>query len=84
MQEFKDKLEQKVVRGSIINLHQTVNGQSFFVVLNMNPLDIRYINNIAIEYEYDKIDMLSPSKLTGETEYEIVGNIFDYISNMTI
>lgn len=76
--EYKDKKTyidtngNKLSEGDTIDLHQTVNGQNLFVVLSINPLDIRYSNDINREYEYDKEEMLAPSKLTGETEWEIV------------
>jgi len=75
--KYFDKEEREIAKGDIINLHQTVNGQNLFVVLSVNSLDIRYAHDLLREYEYDKIEMLAPSKLTGETEYEIVANIYN-------
>lgn len=74
-----DKHGKEISCGDIIDLHQTVNGENLFVILNTNPLDIRYRHDLLREYEYDKIDLLSPSKFTGETEWEIVNNIYNYL-----
>lgn len=57
--------------GDIINIHQTVNGQNLFVVMNLNPLDIRYNYDRLRDYEYDKNDLLNCEEL------EIIGNIKD-------
>lgn len=70
---YLDKNEKELTKGDVINLHQTVNGQSLFVIWNLNPLDIRYYNDLLTKYEYDKEEMLAPSKFTGETDWEIVG-----------
>jgi len=62
--------------GDIIDLHQTVNGQNLFVVLNIASLDIRYFDNLDRKYEYDKESLLSTHPYSfGEVEWEIVGNI---------
>lgn len=63
--------------GDVINLHQTVNGQNLFVVFFTNDsLDIRYAHDVQRQYEYDKEDLLAPSKLIGEVEWEIVNNLY--------
>jgi hypothetical protein len=62
--------------GDIIDLHQTVNGQNLFVVVNTEPLEIRYEHNLFRHYEYDKEEMLAPSRFTGEVDWEIIGNIY--------
>lgn len=74
---MKDKNEKELFKGAIINLYQTVNGQNLFVVLSVNPLDIRYAHDLLREYEYDKEEMLAPSRFTGETEWEIVNDIYN-------
>jgi len=64
----------KVLRvGDVIYIHQTVNGQNLFVVLNLNPLDIRYEYDRLREYEYDKEELLA---ITLGEGFEIIGNIF--------
>ena len=78
-----DRAEKEVVKGDVINLHQTVNGQNLFVILSINPLDIRYADDLLREYEYDKIEMLASSRFTGETEYEIVANIYNLMPDVS-
>ena len=73
--ELKDTNDKLASIGDIFNLHQTVNGQSLFVIISLNPLDIRYAYDISRMYEYDKEELFKPSRFTGETETEIVGNI---------
>ena len=70
-----DMNDKKLNNGDIINIHQTINGQNEFIILNINPLDIRYKYDINHKYEYDKEDLLKPDKFTGESTYEIIGNI---------
>lgn len=67
-----DRNGKELFKGATIDLHQTVNGQNLFVVLSVTPLDIRYAHDLTREYEYDKEDMLAPSRFTGETDWEIV------------
>ena len=78
-----DKNEKEITKGDIINLHQTVNGQNLFVVLNVNPLDIRYAHDLLREYEYDKVEMLAPSRFIGETEWEIINNIYNLMPDVS-
>ena len=68
--KFIDKNDIEVKDNDVIDLHQTVNGQNLFVVKTVNPLDIRYHNDIDRKYEYDKVSLLNPS--FGETSFEIV------------
>ena len=77
--KYLDTNQKELKKGDIINLHQTVNGQNMFVVLNTEPLDIRYAHDLQLVYEYDKEDMLSPSRFTGEVDWEIVNNIYQFI-----
>ena len=81
--KYLDRVEKEVVKGDVINLHQTVNGQNLFVLLSINPLDIRYAHDLLREYEYDKTEMLSPSRFTGETEYEIIANIYNLMPDVS-
>jgi hypothetical protein len=78
-----DKNEREVKNGDIINLHQTVNGQNLFVVMNIEPLDIRYAHDLNYKYQYDQEDLFKPCKYTGETEYEIIANIYDLIPDVS-
>jgi hypothetical protein len=76
---FFDKNDVELKVGGIINLHQTVNGQNIFVVLSVSPLDIRYSYDLLREYEYDKESLLSVCRFTGESDWEIIGNIYELI-----
>lgn len=70
--KYFDKNDIEVKEGDVIDLHQTVNGNSLFLIACLEPLDIRYYPLINRKYEYDQHDLLSPSKLTFETEFEII------------
>lgn len=74
--KIKDINERILSDGDIIDIHQTVNGESKFIVMSLTPLDIRYHYDISRVYEYDMMDLISPSFLTGEVDFEIIGNIF--------
>lgn len=63
--------------GDIIDIHQTVNGQKLFIVLDAENLDIRYHHDLDYKYQYDKESLLAPCRFGGHVEWEIVGNIFD-------
>jgi len=78
-----DRNEKEITKGDVINLQQTVNGQNLFVVLNVNPLDIRYAHDLLREYEYDKVEMFSPSRFTGEVDWEIINNIYNLIPDVS-
>lgn len=81
--KYLDKNGKELFKGAIINLHQTVNGQYLFVVLSVSPLNIRYAQDLLREYEYDKEDMLAPSLFTREIEWEIIGDIYNLISDVS-
>jgi hypothetical protein len=70
--KYFDKNQKELKKRDVINLHQTVNGQNMFVVLNTEPLDIRYAHDLKRAYEYNKEEVLAPSRFTGETEWEII------------
>jgi len=69
MTQIEDIHHKPIEKGSIIELPLTINGQFLFVVLDTNPLDIRYAFNIDTEYEYDVIDLFK------DLDFEIVGSI---------
>lgn len=71
-----DKNDQEVKNGDIINLHQTVNGQNLFIVLNTDPLDIRYAHDLNYKYQYNQEELFAPCKYSGDVEFEIVSNIY--------
>jgi len=81
--KHSDKNKKELFRGAIINMHQTINGQNIFVVLGVNPLEVRYANDLLREYEYDKEEMLGPSESTGEIEWEIINNIYNLIPDVS-
>jgi len=87
----KDKYNQEIKNGDIIDIHQTVNGCRYFVVIDLDKLDVRYYDNnhqgvgfdtwVAIDrkYEYDVEELLSmkPDPNWGfiESEIEVVGRL---------
>ena len=75
-----DKNDKELKNGDIIDIHQTVNGQNIFVVLNINPLDIRYGHDLNYKYQYDKEQLLEPCEFNGEVDWEIINNIYNLIS----
>ena len=76
--KYFDKDEKVVRNGDIIDIHQTVNGQNLFVVLSTNPLNVRCGYNLLIKYEYDQDQLLSPDPFSGQTCFEIIGNVYDF------
>ena len=78
---MKDINNKELKNGDIINIHQTVNGENLFIILNCleDKLDIRYGFDIDRKYEYDKNDLLTPSLISGLLECEIIANINDII-----
>lgn len=72
---YKDIDDVELKDGDIIDINQTVNGASIFVVnMNDKELEIRYAAN-GRKYEYDSADLLAPDKFTSETTWKIVGSI---------
>ena len=78
-----DKNQREVKNGDVINLHQTVNGQNLFVVMNVEPLDIRYAHDLNYKYQYDQDELFKPCEYSGEVEYEIIANIYDLIPDVS-
>lgn len=77
---MEDKNFKTLKNGDIIDLHQTVNGQSKFVMLDVEKLHMVYAYDPNEVYEYDVKSTLEPSKLTGEIEWEIIGNIYELVT----
>jgi len=71
----------QVVKGSIIDINQTVNGENLFVVLDLEKQDVRYSWDLDYKYQYDVLDLLLPNKLNGNVDFEIVGNIYTLFDN---
>ncbi len=77
-----DKNNKPITEGSIIDIHQTVNGENLFVVFS--DTDVRYYNSNR-PYEYDIYELLdlSVKHLIGtyDKTIEIVGNHKDILDN---
>ena len=69
--------------GDIIELFQTVNGESKFVINSIDPIDISYECDTNRKYEYDMNSLLAPSYYTGEVKWEIVGSIIKEVIEPT-
>lgn len=74
---MKDKKGVEIRKGSIVDIHQTVNGENLFVILEVEPLDIVYGYDLNSKYEYDKKDLLDIH--TDYKEVEVVGNIYEFL-----
>lgn len=71
-----DRNDKELKNGDTIDIHQTVNGCSKFLVLDCSEnLDIEYYEDWAMgrKYEYDKKELLDD--WNGESEFTIIGNI---------
>jgi hypothetical protein len=67
-----DVYNKPVTIGSIIDIHQTVNGCTLFIVFAED--DIRYHYDKNRHYEYDIEDLF-------DTQFEIVGDYRDILDN---
>ena len=76
-----DKNGLELENGSVINIHQTVNGENLFVMLDVKELDLRYGFEISYKYQYDVLSLLEPNKLNGDIEWEIVGSLHSFLGN---
>lgn len=76
-----DKNGIKLTNGSIINIHQTVNGENIFAMLDVENLDLRYGFDLSYKYQYSVTDLLAPNHFNYDIEWEIVGNLNDTIKN---
>lgn len=75
---YYDREGTELKDGDIIDLHQTVNGENLFVVyVDNGEYSVEYLENENGPYEYDVKSLLEPCKYSGETDYEIIGNIED-------
>lgn len=77
--KFTDKNEKELRNGDIIDIHQTVNGQNLFVVISIQPLDIRYAHDLNYKFQYNQEELLKPCRYSGEVEFEILDNVSNLI-----
>jgi ribosomal silencing factor RsfS len=78
MRQIFDKNEVQLKNNSIVDLHQTVNGQNLFVVLDVDTLDVRYYHDLSRKYEYDVEELFRACQFSGEVDFEIVGTLADF------
>jgi hypothetical protein len=80
---YVDKNDRELQVGDVIDIHQTVNGQSLFVVFadKDNDLDIKYYIDRAVahDYEYDQEELLEPCRFTGEASFTIIDNVEPFL-----
>jgi len=79
---MKDKNDVQLKSGDIINIHQTVNGENIFVMLDLKELDLRYGFDASYKYQYSVSDLLETNLFGGEVEWEIIGNINSFIKTL--
>jgi len=71
----------KIFDGDIINIHDTVNGQSKFVItIGKTGIAVFYDYDRNRRYEYDIDDLLDVNNQY-DTDIEIVGNIYEGTRN---
>lgn len=73
-----DKNGVQITNNDIIDLHQTVNGQDLFVVLDVDSLDIRYYHDLDRKYEYGREELFRVCPFSGEVEFEVVSKLADF------
>lgn len=70
-----DKNGKDIYEGDIIDIGQTVNGRSKFVIMDtIGRYDVRYAYDLSQRYEYDVYDLLDC--FNEEKEAEIIGDIY--------
>ncbi len=71
-----------IKNGSIFDIHQTVNGEHLFVMLDVATLDVRYACDITYKYEYSVNELFEAAIETDEPIFEIVGNIHEHFTSI--
>lgn len=72
-----DRTGKRIKNGDIIDINETVNGESKFIIVDLDNLDVRYHREPKRKYEYDVKELLGVHNKFGfiDTEIEIVGLI---------
>ena len=60
MTKYYDKYDKEIQVNDVIDIGQTVNGESKFIIVDIEAGDVRYYHNPHIKYEYDVHQLLSP------------------------
>ncbi len=69
-----DREGEEIYEGDIVDIGQTVNGQSEFLIKSILPYPIlKYAFDMDRDYEYDPIDFFRGC----EEEFKIIGNIHE-------